>query len=130
MSSLVPKNAEWVKDSVVEFKPDDNSVKLADGRDVKYKFLVVAVGIQLDFNRIKGLEEALEKDPTVLSNYSVKTVNKTWPAIKEFNGGNAIFTQPVNPIKCAGAPQKIAYLAEDAFHKCNGHKNMYYLFSN
>lgn len=26
-----------------------------------------------------------------------------------------IFTQPATPIKCAGAPQKILYLAEDHF---------------
>lgn len=28
-------------------------------------------------------------------------------------GGTAVFTMPAGPIKCAGAPQKIAYLAAD-----------------
>jgi sulfide:quinone oxidoreductase len=31
--------------------------------------------------------------------------------------GNALFTQPPMPIKCAGAPQKIMYLATDRFIK-------------
>ena len=32
-------------------------------------------------------------------------------------GGNAIFTHPNTPIKCGGAPQKIMYLAEEAFRR-------------
>ena len=32
-----------------------------------------------------------------------------------FKGGDAIFTMPPPPIKCAGAPQKIMYLADDQF---------------
>ena len=32
-------------------------------------------------------------------------------------GGNAIFTFPASPIKCAGAPQKIMYLAEEAWRR-------------
>src|SRR5699024_12234545 len=31
--------------------------------------------------------------------------------------GKAIFTQPGSPIKCAGAPQKIMYLADEYFRK-------------
>ena len=31
--------------------------------------------------------------------------------------GTAIFTMPSGPIKCAGAPQKIAYLAADHWRK-------------
>ncbi|MCB0470279.1 MAG: NAD(P)/FAD-dependent oxidoreductase, partial [Flavobacteriaceae bacterium] len=41
---------------------------------------------------------------------------------KNFKGGNALFTQPTTPIKCGGAPQKIAYLAADYFKK-NGLKD-------
>ena len=33
--------------------------------------------------------------------------------MKAFKGGNAIFTQPATPIKCAGAPQKAMYLSEE-----------------
>ncbi len=37
----------------------------------------------------------------------------------DFKGGNAIFTEPAMPIKCAGAPQKILYLWTDAWHQKN-----------
>ncbi|MCG8399939.1 pyridine nucleotide-disulfide oxidoreductase, partial [Bacillus atrophaeus] len=51
----------------------------------------------------------------VCSNYSYETVNSTWEMISQFKGGQALFTQPSTPVKCGGAPQKIAYLAEEHF---------------
>ncbi|XP_077869309.1 sulfide:quinone oxidoreductase, mitochondrial-like, partial [Saccoglossus kowalevskii] len=66
---------------------------------------------------VKGLQEALKHDPSVCSNYSSLYVEKTFPAIQNFSEGNAIFTFPSTPVKCAGAPQKIMYLAEDYWRK-------------
>ena len=60
---------------------------------------------------------ALEHDPFVCSNYSPKYVKKTWHSLQNITSGNAIFTFPNTPIKCAGAPQKICYLAEEFFKK-------------
>ena len=55
--------------------------------------------------------------PGVGSNYSKDYVEKTTKAIADFQGGNAIFTFPNSPIKCAGAPQKIMYLAEETWRQ-------------
>ncbi|RHZ78274.1 hypothetical protein Glove_166g244 [Diversispora epigaea] len=116
MEELIPPNADWVKNKVEKIDPEDNSVILQDGSKIKYDYLVVAPGIQMNWNNIKGLPEAIGKNG-VTSNYSVDTVEKTWDFIKEFRGGNAIFTMPGTPIKCPGAAIKIAYLAEDYFTK-------------
>lgn len=78
--------------------------------------MVVAAGIQLDFERIKGFPEALKYE-NICSNYAADQVEKTWTNIKNFKGGNAVFTFPNTPIKCAGAPQKIVYLSDDYFRK-------------
>ncbi len=112
----IPSHAKWIQDSVVEFKPDQNLVVTKGGKEIGYDFLVVAAGIQLDWAKVEGLPESLGKDG-VCSNYSYQTVDSTWKFLREFKGGNAIFTQPSTPIKCGGAPQKIAYLAEDYFRK-------------
>ena len=66
--------------------------------------------------------DALENDPAVASNYSPRWVNKTFPAMQEFRGGNAIFTYPNTPIKCAGAPQKIMYLTEEFLRTVSNYK--------
>jgi sulfide:quinone oxidoreductase len=49
----------------------------------------------------------------VSSNYTYGLAPKTWARIRAMRSGTAIFAMPSGPIKCAGAPQKIAYLAAD-----------------
>lgn len=76
------------------------------------------VTLKLSRSQIPGLTEAL-KDP----NSSVSTIfdeaycEKTFADLQKFKGGDAIFTYPSGLIKCPGAPQKIAYLAESYFTK-------------
>ena len=112
-ASVIPPQATWIRDSVAEVVPEENLVITGSGKTVGYDYLVVAPGIQIDWDKIKGLPESLGKDG-VCSNYSYEYVDKTWEFIKTFKGGNAVFTHPSTPIKCGGAPQKIAYLADDA----------------
>ena len=38
--------------------------------------------------------------------------SKTYQCAQDFKEGNAIFTFPNTPIKCAGAPQKIMYMTD------------------
>jgi len=112
----IPTGVIWLKDAAAEFLPDANAVRTASGRTLRYTYLVVAPGISLEWSRVKGLEGALGKDG-VASNYSYDLVDKTWDFIREFKGGNALFTHPSTPIKCGGAPQKIMYLAEDHWRR-------------
>lgn len=72
--------------------------------------------MQLDWGKIEGLLDTLGKNQ-VCSNYSPDTVEYTWECIQKLESGTALFTQPPMPIKCAGAPQKIMYLAADRFRK-------------
>lgn len=116
--SLIPGGCTWYKTSIAEFSPEKNLVLTTNGDEIKYDFLLVAVGLQLRFDMVHGLKEALGT-PGVGCNYSHLTVNDTWKAIQNFQGGNAIFTVPNTPIKCLGAPQKIMYLAEDYFRQNN-----------
>ena len=67
-------------------------------------------GIQLDWNRTEGLADALGRDG-VSSNYRFDLAPRTWDFIRDTRSGTAVFMMPSGPIKCAGAPQKIAYLA-------------------
>ncbi|MAS93042.1 MAG: pyridine nucleotide-disulfide oxidoreductase [Verrucomicrobiales bacterium] len=114
MQSVIPKGVAWLKEGASEFNPDLNSVTTIEGNSYSYDYLVVAAGIQTDWDQIPGLKEGLGKNG-ICSNYSFKTVDYTWECIRGLKEGTAIFTQPVTPVKCGGAPQKICYLAEDYF---------------
>ncbi len=115
-ADVIPEGVRWIQAAADEICPDENSVITDTGTRIRYDFLVVAPGIQIDWHKIKGLKDALGHDG-VSSNYSYDTVDKTWEFIRGFKGGNALFTQPSTPIKCGGAPQKIMYLADDHFRK-------------
>ncbi len=115
-ASLIHSSVTWVKDFAESFQPDDNKVTLKSGDVISYDFLVVCPGLQLDFDKIDGLVETLGKNG-VCSNYSADTVEYTWETLQKIESGNTLFTQPPMPIKCAGAPQKIMYLAADRFRK-------------
>ncbi len=117
-ADFIPAGATWIKDKVASFDPENNSVTLQSSEIISYDYMIVAAGIQIDWNLIPGLAESIGKPGTgVCSNYSYETVDSTWESIRNLRGGTAIFTQPNTPIKCAGAPQKICYLAEDHFRK-------------
>lgn len=111
-ADYVPKGVEWVKDYAEDFDPEKKTVKTRGGRTITYEQLVLAPGIQLDWQKIEGLKGNLGKDG-ICSNYSYDTVDSTWKFLRSMSAGNAIFTFPSTPMKCAGAPQKIMYLADD-----------------
>ncbi|MEQ8768408.1 MAG: FAD/NAD(P)-binding oxidoreductase [Planctomycetota bacterium] len=115
-ATLIPRGATWIQDAAGELKPDENAVVASSGQRYTYDWLVVAPGIQLNWDRVKGLPGNVGRD-FVCSNYSYDTVDYTWKAIQEFQGGTAVFTHPSTPIKCGGAPQKIMYLAADYWRK-------------
>lgn len=111
-ASVIPGGVEWIKDRAVEIDPDTRSVGLEGGGSVGYDFLVVCPGLALDWDRLPGSAETLGRNG-VSSNYQFDLAPKTWEFLKGMRSGTAVFTMPSGPIKCAGAPQKIAYLAAD-----------------
>jgi sulfide:quinone oxidoreductase len=108
----MPKGVTWIQRAAAEIDPDSREITLEDGGTVGYDYLVVCPGIQLDWAKIAGLSSTLGKDG-VSSNYLYELVPATWKFIRDTRSGTAVFGMPAGPIKCAGAPQKIAYLAAD-----------------
>ncbi len=125
-ADYIPKGANWIKEAVTTFLPEANKVVTASGTAYEYDALVVCPGIQLDWHKIKGFKETLGKN-NVSCNYSFDIAPYTWELIKNFKGGTAVFTNPMGPVKCGGAPHKIMYLACDYWRKqgvldkCNVH---------
>jgi len=122
-ASVMPKAATWIKNAASAVDPDSNMVTCINGSTYEYDVLVVCPGIQLDWDRTPGLEDALRTDG-VSSNYRFDLAPKTWRLIRDIRSGTAVFMMPSGPIKCAGAPQKIAYLASDHWRRTGVLKDM------
>ncbi|PMY60346.1 MULTISPECIES: FAD/NAD(P)-binding oxidoreductase [Pseudomonas] len=112
MASLIPKGVKWIQAAVSSFEPEHNALLLNDGRVLGYDQLIVCPGLKLDWNAIDGLNETLGKHG-VTSNYRYDLAPYTWQLAQNLKQGQALFSQPPMPIKCAGAPQKAMYLSCD-----------------
>lgn len=112
MASVIPDRATWIKHPVAAFAPETNEVVLQDGSSVKYRMLIAAPGIKLNWGGVTGLSETLGKNG-VTSNYLPHLAAYTHELADSLKSGRALFTQPPMPIKCAGAPQKAMYLSCD-----------------
>jgi sulfide:quinone oxidoreductase len=114
--SVIPPGVEWIRDAATAVDPDARTVTTASGTELRYDNLVLAPGLQLDWSAVPGLAESVGRDG-VSSNYSPEYAPKTWEFIRNLTSGTAVFTHPAGPIKCGGAPQKIAYLAADHWRR-------------
>jgi sulfide:quinone oxidoreductase len=118
LKDLVASKLKFYNNDVSSFSPEENVITLGSGDKLGYEQLVVVPGINIEYDKIKGLPEALASpDSPVSSTYGYDTCTKVFRNIQKFQHGTAIFTQPAGIIKCAGAPQKIMWLALDHWKK-------------
>lgn len=114
--SVVPDGVRWIRRRALAIDPDAHKVTLSGDTELTYEHLVLAPGLQLDWNGVPGLAEAVGHD-RVSSNYAPEYAPRTWELINGMRSGTAVFTHPATPLKCGGAPQKIAYLAADHWRR-------------
>jgi sulfide:quinone oxidoreductase len=110
MADCIPKGVTWFKASATSFEPENNIVLTDTLSAIRYQQLIIAAGLKLNWDAIKGLSETLGKNG-VTSNYRFDLAPYTWQLVQNLKSGTALFTQPPMPIKCAGAPQKAMYLS-------------------
>lgn len=116
-SDVIPSGVKWIQESVAKIDAVSQTVELQNSKKIHYDFLVVATGLILRWDKIEGLGNHLGSRG-ICSIYDFNQAEATYNMIKNFDGGEALFVMPPTPIKCAGAPQKIMYLAEEIFREC------------
>lgn len=52
MKSVLPANAKWIQDEAVQLNPAANEVITKQGHKITYDFLVIAVGMQLNYDKV------------------------------------------------------------------------------
>ena len=140
---FVPDGVKLIKEKVIGFNPQKNYVTTASGKQIDYDYMIVATGLQLDFERIRGLEDAgraySSGDNTKLikalgdnicSIYTAEGATKTWEIMQK-HIANAksgkktkfVFTHPNTPVKCGGAPKKIMNLTNARLKEAGARDN-------
>ena len=52
---VIPQKAKWIEDYVTTFDRDRNTLTVARGQQIKYDYLVVCPGIQIDWHLIRSM---------------------------------------------------------------------------
>ena len=131
----------WIKDEVALFDPDNNKVHTKSGEEVAYDYMVVATGVQYNYEDIKGLKEEDIGTNGIASVYlsdlakgTARGATATWDWYNQLKEAakkskqKVVYTQPNTPIKCGGAPQKMLYLSAD-YLKLDGLSADYYFYT-
>lgn len=119
-ADFLPAGIEWVKDMVASFDPVANTVSTVGGQRIRYDFLVVGIGVYLDYTQITGMDVSAIGREGLTSVYpSPEAAQATWATMQAFaaKGGNAVMTLPSTPLKCAGAPLKMTFMLRDRLFK-------------
>ncbi|GGE53508.1 twin-arginine translocation pathway signal [Streptosporangium jomthongense] len=108
-----PAGIDWVKGPAVGIDAEQRKITLADASTLEYDLLVVATGLQLNYDLIEGMSPELIGSNGIGSVYaSLEAATRTRDAIDGWldkGGGQGIFTSPQTAIKCAGAPIKMTF---------------------
>ncbi|WP_314501739.1 FAD-dependent oxidoreductase [uncultured Microbacterium sp.] len=114
--SVMPKGVKWVRDAVTSIEPESRTLMLDGGGRLTYEHVIVAAGIQHDWDAVPGLADAV-RAPSGGSHYEIDLAVKTSALLRDLRSGTVIFSQPPGPASCAGAAQKPMYLACDFWQK-------------
>jgi NADH dehydrogenase FAD-containing subunit len=79
----IPKGVRWVQDYAVEIDPDHNCVWTRNGTRVQYDFLVVAPGVESDWDKIQGARDTLGKNVFALGDAAGLPVSRTGAAVRK-----------------------------------------------
>ncbi|KAA0876566.1 NAD(P)/FAD-dependent oxidoreductase [Nitrincola tapanii] len=110
----LPGSVNWVRALVTEYDPENNQVRLNNGDSIQYDYLIVACGVELQYDKIEGMDvNLIGQGKGVGSVYaSIDAADKTNQEIERFlakRQGTGVFTLAPTAIKCAGAPLKMTF---------------------
>jgi sulfide:quinone oxidoreductase len=115
-SSVVPDGCTWIHDEVVSVDAEGPSVLLRSGRRIGCSTLVVATGLEEDWDATPGLREAYAAG-WAGSTFVVETAPRVWPALRDLSAGRVVFTVPPEPAPCAATALKPLFMACDHWRR-------------
>jgi sulfide:quinone oxidoreductase len=113
---FIPAGVQVIKAAADVVEPDQNRVKLTDGRILTYDFLVIATGAQTRPEETPGLQEH-EWHKSIFDFYTIEGALALAKHLRTWQGGRMVVNVVENPIKCPVAPLEFLMLADWFFHE-------------
>jgi len=113
---FIPAGVQMIKAAADVIEPDQNRVKLTDGRILTYDFLVIATGAQTRPEETPGLQ-GHEWHKSIFDFYTIDGALALAKHLRNWQGGRMVVNVVENPIKCPVAPLEFLMLADWFFHE-------------
>ncbi len=108
---FLPSRLEVIFSEVEVIEPDQNRVRLKDGKMLKYDYLVIATGVKTHPEETEGLrEEGWRKN--IFDFYTVDGAVALSRFLRHWEGGRLVVHVAEMPIKCPVAPLEFTFLAD------------------
>lgn len=131
-ADYLPKGVELVAEKVAEIDPEGQKVVTDSGKAIGYDFLIVALGLELNYAGIEGMDTTRIGQNGMGSIYfGPEAASATYNAMSQFadKGGVGVFGRPDGEMKCAGAPLKYTFITDDILRRRGnrGKAEMHYM---
>ncbi len=113
---LLRPGVEVLRATVEEIDPRGGVVR-ADGQELAYDYLVVALGADLAPEALPGYAEAAPPIGTVHNFFALDGAASLWQTLQRFPGGRVVVLVSAMPYKCPAAPYEAAMLLDDALRR-------------
>ena len=132
-SELLEDKVEWLQEHIIAFHPKKSSLTTNKSGDIAYDYLVVALGVEQNFEAIEGLSKEMIGKDGITSVYMNNTLHGTasggditnqW--FREIHSHaktkrtKILCTEPNTPIKGVGTSLDILFLGNDIFRGKGG----------
>lgn len=111
---FIPEGVSLVYGEIDRVAPDDNTVFLADGSELRYDQLVIATGTSPRPEETPGMMEEGWRD-TVHEFYTLEGAQALAEKLSGWDGGRLVIHITEMPIKCPVAPLEFTFLADAYF---------------
>ena len=109
-TALLVPGVRFVEARVQNIALSDRRVS-AGAESLRWDFLVIALGADLNLAAVPGLAEAAH------TFYTVEGAQRLKPVLEQFSGGDVAILIPRVPFKCPPAPYEAAMLLQEAFQR-------------
>jgi len=106
-----PSGVEVITTPVDVIEPKDNRVRLTDGRQIGYDYLIIATGCRIHPEEIEGLMDGGWRE-NIFDFYTIEGAIALANYFKYWEGGRLVVSIAEMPIKCPVAPLEFVFLAD------------------
>jgi sulfide:quinone oxidoreductase len=114
--NFVPPGVDLIHGTIDVVEPASNLVRLADGTELDYDYLVIATGTHPRPDQTPGLKDG-EWHRSIHDFYTIDGAVALAEALRTWDGGRLVLNIVEMPIKCPVAPLEFTFLADAFFHE-------------